>query len=70
MHVTSCRRELETDASMVVRIRLFFSAFYRVCIVLFPQYLFLQLVLVIGDLHIPHRAHSLPAQFKELLVSY
>ena len=28
----------------------------------------LQLVLVIGDFHIPHRAHSLPPQFKKLLV--
>ncbi len=28
----------------------------------------LQLVLVIGDIHIPHRAHSLPQQFKKLLV--
>ena len=26
------------------------------------------LVLVIGDLHIPHRVHDLPAKFKELLV--
>ena len=26
------------------------------------------LVLVIGDLHIPHRAASLPAQFRKLLV--
>eukprot|EP01094_Clydonella_sp_ATCC50884_P004375 TRINITY_DN133_c0_g1_i1.p1 TRINITY_DN133_c0_g1~~TRINITY_DN133_c0_g1_i1.p1 ORF type:complete len:184 (-),score=64.42 TRINITY_DN133_c0_g1_i1:338-889(-) len=26
------------------------------------------LVLVLGDLHIPHRAHSLPAKFKKLLV--
>ena len=28
-----------------------------------------QLVLVIGDFHIPHRQHSLPPQFKKLLVS-
>ena len=28
-----------------------------------------QLVLVLGDLHIPHRQHSLPAKFKKLLVS-
>lgn len=28
----------------------------------------LQLVLVIGDFHIPYRAHSLPPQFKKLLV--
>jgi hypothetical protein len=27
-----------------------------------------QLVLVIGDMHIPHRASTLPAQFKKLLV--
>jgi predicted phosphodiesterase len=26
------------------------------------------LVLVIGDLHIPHRVHDLPAKFKKLLV--
>lgn len=26
------------------------------------------LVLVIGDLHIPHRMHSLPAKFRKLLV--
>jgi len=26
------------------------------------------LILVIGDLHIPHRAHDLPAKFKKLLV--
>ncbi|XP_015762408.1 PREDICTED: vacuolar protein sorting-associated protein 29-like [Acropora digitifera] len=26
------------------------------------------LVLVLGDLHIPHRQHSLPAKFKKLLV--
>jgi predicted phosphodiesterase len=26
------------------------------------------LVLVIGDLHIPHRAHDLPAKFKKLLL--
>ena len=25
-------------------------------------------MLVLGDLHIPHRAHSLPAKFKKLLV--
>lgn len=30
-------------------------------------YLF-QLVLVLGDLHIPHRCSSLPAKFKKLLV--
>lgn len=27
-----------------------------------------QLVLVLGDLHIPHRCSSLPAKFKKLLV--
>ena len=27
-----------------------------------------QLVLVLGDLHIPHRSSSLPAKFKKLLV--
>ena len=27
-----------------------------------------QLVLVIGDTHVPHRCHSLPAKFKKLLV--
>ena len=27
-----------------------------------------QLVLVVGDLHIPHRANSLPSKFKKLLV--
>lgn len=27
-----------------------------------------QLVLVIGDTHIPYRTHSLPAKFKKLLV--
>lgn len=27
-----------------------------------------QLVLVLGDLHIPHRCNSLPAKFKKLLV--
>ena len=32
-------------------------------------YILLQLVLVLGDLHIPHRQHSLPAKFKKLLVS-
>ena len=26
------------------------------------------LVLVLGDLHIPHRTNTLPAQFKKLLV--
>ena len=26
------------------------------------------LVLIIGDLHIPHRVHDLPAKFKKLLV--
>ncbi|KAL3215367.1 hypothetical protein MRX96_034084 [Rhipicephalus microplus] len=26
------------------------------------------LVLVLGDLHVPHRCHSLPAKFKKLLV--
>lgn len=26
------------------------------------------LVLIIGDLHIPHRIHDLPAKFKKLLV--
>lgn len=30
--------------------------------------IFLQLVLVLGDLHIPHRCSSLPAKFKKLLV--
>ncbi|CAH3110718.1 unnamed protein product, partial [Porites lobata] len=29
-----------------------------------------QLVLVLGDLHIPHRQHSLPAKFKKLLVGW
>merc|ERR1711971_427678 len=36
-----------------------------------PQVTFLQrkmLVLVLGDLHIPHRASALPAKFKKLLV--
>lgn len=28
----------------------------------------LQLVLVLGDLHIPHRCSSLPSKFKKLLV--
>jgi hypothetical protein len=28
-----------------------------------------QLVLVIGDLHVPHRSNSVPAKFKKLLVS-
>ena len=28
-----------------------------------------QLVLVIGDLHVPHRASAVPAKFKKLLVS-
>jgi len=27
-----------------------------------------QLVLVVGDLHIPHRASSVPAKFRKLLV--
>lgn len=27
-----------------------------------------QLVLVIGDLHVPHRAHDLPAKFRKMLV--
>lgn len=31
-------------------------------------FIFLQLVLVLGDLHIPHRCHSLPLKFKKLLV--
>ncbi len=26
------------------------------------------LVLVIGDLHVPHRTHSIPAKFRKLLV--
>ena len=29
---------------------------------------FFQLVLVLGDLHIPHRCSSLPSKFKKLLV--
>lgn len=29
---------------------------------------YLQLVLVLGDLHIPHRCSSLPSKFKKLLV--
>lgn len=29
---------------------------------------FFQLVLVLGDLHIPHRCNSLPNRFKKLLV--
>ena len=29
---------------------------------------FIQLVLVLGDLHIPHRQSGLPAKFKKLLV--
>jgi vacuolar protein sorting-associated protein 29 len=28
----------------------------------------IMLVLVIGDLHIPHRTHDLPAKFKKLLL--
>jgi len=28
----------------------------------------MQLVLVVGDLHIPHRASSVPAKFRKLLV--
>jgi hypothetical protein len=35
---------------------------------LLSLFLFSQLVLVIGDLHIPHRAHDLPQKFKKLLV--
>ena len=31
--------------------------------------LLFQLVLVIGDFHIPHRANAMPQQFKKLLVS-
>lgn len=30
--------------------------------------MYFQLVLVVGDLHIPHRANSLPNKFKKLLV--
>lgn len=30
--------------------------------------IYLQLVLVLGDLHIPHRCNTLPAKFKKLLV--
>lgn len=30
--------------------------------------IYLQLVLVLGDLHIPHRCSSLPSKFKKLLV--
>ncbi|KAL4002790.1 Vacuolar protein sorting-associated protein 29 [Acanthocheilonema viteae] len=29
---------------------------------------FFQLVLVIGDFHIPHRSHNIPAKFRKLLV--
>ena len=32
------------------------------------QELFKMLVLVLGDLHIPHRCASLPSKFKKLLV--
>lgn len=32
------------------------------------MYVCLQLVLVLGDLHIPHRCNTLPAKFKKLLV--
>jgi len=40
-------------------------------IVLSDGYLYvsyLQLVLVVGDLHIPHRATAVPAKFRKLLV--
>lgn len=39
-----------------------------VMVIYFSFLIYMQLVLVIGDLHIPHRAHSLPPQFKKLLV--
>lgn len=32
------------------------------------EWLWCQLVLVLGDLHIPHRCNTLPAKFKKLLV--
>ena len=32
------------------------------------MFILFQLVLVVGDLHIPHRANSLPTKFKKLLV--
>ena len=32
------------------------------------HFILFQLVLVLGDLHIPHRSSSLPAKFKKLLV--
>ncbi len=35
---------------------------------MFHSFFLLQLVLVVGDLHIPHRANSLPNKFKKLLV--
>ena len=41
----------------------------RVVLDLFGIAMDLQLVLVIGDFHIPHRANALPPQFKKLLVS-
>ena len=31
-------------------------------------YINIQLVLVIGDFHLPHRARDLPEEFRELLV--
>lgn len=34
----------------------------------FTSTFFFQLVLVLGDLHIPHRCNSLPGKFKKLLV--
>ena len=34
----------------------------------FNDYVRMVLVLVIGDLHIPHRIHDLPGKFKKLLV--
>ena len=49
---------------MVVSAEHFFLIVVRGMLTLLYQF-----VLVIGDLHIPHRAHDLPATFKTMLVS-
>lgn len=39
-----------------------------ICLKCHTKLLKMVLVLIIGDLHIPHRIHDLPSKFKKLLV--
>lgn len=71
----SNQRTVKFSTSLIINLFYLSSYFYltmvsisRAVICVFVTFFILQLVLVLGDLHIPHRCSSLPAKFKKLLV--